>query len=80
MKIIYKIFLSGVSILFFAVLANIIASYLNINTWYGFIEEITNNGFRVALKNQSFLSFIFMFLIYPLILGAAGYFVFNILK
>lgn len=73
---ILKIFLTGVSVLFFAVVANLAAASLNITTWYGLVEEIDDSGFLQALKAQSVASLLFLFVIYPFILGAAGYFVF----
>ncbi|MFW6025900.1 MAG: DUF7672 family protein [Candidatus Woesearchaeota archaeon] len=73
MNIIFKILLTGIGVLVFAIIANFIAMNLNITTWYDFIEEIRELGFFEAIKAQSIGSLIFLFLIYPLVLGLPGY-------
>ncbi len=77
---IYKIFISGLSILIFAVVVNYLAIQLGLMTWYGFFEEVGRIGFSEALKNQSIYSIIFMIFIYPLVLGFSGYLSFYVLR
>jgi len=65
-----KLYIIGASILLTAILANIFASLININTWYNFSNTILENkSFLKALKQQNALNLIWLFLIYPLILG-----------
>ncbi len=80
MNIIFKIFLFGILILFFALITNLIAKYFNINTWYDFFEQIAKLGLINAIKEQGIINLIFLFLIYPMILGVIGYFSFSFLK
>lgn len=80
MKFLYQLFLSGLSILFFAILTNLIANQLDFNTWYGFIEEIGAVGVSEAFTAQTISSLIFMFIAYPIILGGAGYLVYRSFK
>lgn len=61
--ILLQIFLMGFIILVGAILLNGIASMLGLQTWYSFLEE----------KTISVLDGFWLFVIYPLALGALGY-------
>lgn len=63
MKILF-IFLLGVGILVGAIILNYLASLLGITTWYEFLKDP---------KKASILSYIWLFVIYPLGLGLIGY-------
>ncbi len=80
MNKVFKIFLSGFSILIVALLMNFFASHLRISTWYEFVQDASSLGLVSALKNQTLISFFFMFVIYPLVLGVTGYFFFKVFK
>lgn len=54
----------GIRILLVAILLNILAEYLDIKTWYGFLQSPTNS--------MSIIDAAFLFLLYPLSLGAAA--------
>tara|TARA_B100001250_G_C19520246_1_gene665691 strand:- start:126 stop:371 length:246 start_codon:yes stop_codon:yes gene_type:complete len=65
-----KLYIIGLSILLTAILANTIAGYININTWYGFSNLILEKGsFLKALKEQSIIDILWLFFLYPLTLG-----------
>ncbi len=65
-----KLYVIGVSILLIAILANIIADYINLTTWYKFLNIILEKGsFLKGLKEQTIFDFLWLFFIYPLILG-----------
>ncbi len=65
-----KLYIIGVSILLTAILANTIASYMNVNTWYNFSNTILEKeSFIKALQDQSKLNILWLFFLYPLILG-----------
>ena len=70
MNKILGIFLIGIIILIGAVIMNILASVLKIDTWFSFIDKIGNN----QTNQVSLISYVFLFLIYPFILGLLGYF------
>ncbi len=72
-----KIFMIGVWVLTFALIANFLAMRFGINTWYGFVKDIDSYNLITALTQQTFLDMIFLFLIYPLILGVPGWVYFN---
>ena len=68
-----KLYIIGVFILLMAIIANTIASYINLNTWYSFYNTIfKKKSFLKALKTQSIFDFLWLFFLYPLILGC-GY-------
>lgn len=73
MKIIFKIFLIGLSVLVAALAVNLFASAANLLTWYDFTVKIYEFGFTSAVKDLSFSSIIFLVLIYPFILGLVAY-------
>lgn len=65
----------GLAILIAAIILNYLANTLNIMTWYSFIEELKQGR---GIKN--FISGIFLFIIYPLILGLVAYFAMKLLN
>ena len=65
-----KLYIIGLSILFIAILSNTLASYINLNTWYGFAQEIIQKeSIFKAIQNQKIEDLIWLFLAYPTILG-----------
>jgi len=70
-------FLTGVWVLTFALIANFLAMRFGINTWYSFVNNIGELGLVSALINQKVVDIIFLFLIYPLILGVPGWVYFS---
>lgn len=65
-----KLYIIGLSILLTAIIANTIAGYINVNTWYNFSNTILEKGsFLKALKEQSTIDFLWLFFLYPLTLG-----------
>ena len=61
---IIKIFIIGIAILVTAIVLNIIAKLLNVSTWYDFIQNKTiNNPIEI----------IWLFIIYPFVLGLVAY-------
>tara|TARA_S200000501_G_C20338916_1_gene532342 strand:- start:155 stop:400 length:246 start_codon:yes stop_codon:yes gene_type:complete len=65
-----KLYIIGVTILLTAIVANSIAGYINLNSWYNFSNLIIEKGsFLKALKEQSLISILWLFFIYPLVLG-----------
>ncbi len=68
-----KVYIIGGIILFLAVFINIAAIYLKIDTWYSFLEEGKKIGLYKAFINLSLFSKLFLFIIYPLILGFPAY-------
>tara|TARA_B100001250_G_C19302419_1_gene572518 strand:+ start:137 stop:382 length:246 start_codon:yes stop_codon:yes gene_type:complete len=68
-----KLYIIGLSILFIAILANTLANYINLNTWYNFAQEaIQKESILTALQNQKIEDIIWLFIAYPIILGC-GY-------
>ena len=70
----------GVGVLVAALIANFLAMRLGINTWHGFVSDIGDYNLMTAITQQTPLDMIFLFLIYPLILGIPGWIYFNVLK
>jgi hypothetical protein len=80
LEILWKSLILGFTVLIVAIILNVLANLLGINTWYGFINSISVNGFLSALKKEKIISLFFMFIIYPLVLGLSVYHLFNLLK
>ena len=68
-QIIINLYLSGIIVLIGAIIINIIAKYLKLASWYDFINLIGSQGLKQAFVSQGILGFIFLFIIYPLLLG-----------
>ncbi len=77
---ILKVFVAGWIILIVAMGINLIASRLGIDTWYPFAESIGKAGFIKAFVKASFLSKLFLFVIYPALLGVSAYFALKLIK
>lgn len=67
------IFIVGVVILVGAIIINLIASALGLSTWFKFVADVQADGFA-AFAKQGILSLLYLFVIYPAVLGALGYF------
>ncbi len=68
-----RIYVIGLLILIIAIAANVIANAIGISTWYSFIEQIISKGFG-AFKEAGFINLLWLFLLYPIILGS-GYWI-----
>ena len=66
---IIKLLTTGYVILLLAIIANIIADYIQISTWYKFLHDIISNGLSETIQRLDLLDIIWLFVIYPLILS-----------
>ena len=73
-NIVWHVFVVGFAILIGAIIVNILAGVLGLNTWYSFAIEIGKSGFFSALKGQGVVSLLFLFVVYPFLLGLIGYY------
>lgn len=69
MHTIFQIFVVGFVVLVGAVIINFLAGLAGLMTWYQFLLEFKEKGF-----NQGIFSLIFLFIIYPLLLGIISYY------
>jgi hypothetical protein len=65
-----RLYVIGIVILIVAILANGIAIRLGFKTWYDLIDLLNSDGLA-AMKALSFLDYLWLFIAYPLSLGAA---------
>ena len=65
-----RIYIIGICILFVAIIANIIAEKLGLSTWYDFSFQLSKRGWTV-IKEVGLLSGLWLFILYPFILGLA---------
>lgn len=70
----YEIYLIGLAILIGGIIINVFANFIKLTTWYLFLEKVNKYGLIRTLKKESFISIIFLFIIYPLLLGLIGYY------
>ena len=64
-----KLLITGYIILIVAIFVNIIANYLNILTWYKFLNLIISEGVKETIFSISIFDFFWLFIIYPTILS-----------
>ena len=69
-NLVIQIFIIGLAIMVGAVIINYIAILLGLQTWYTFLPNLIKSGF----KGQTMSNLLFLFIIYPLLLGAIGYY------
>lgn len=63
----------GWIILMTAMVVNYLANGMGILTWYRYLEEISTLGFKVATLSLSPFDLLFLYLIYPGLLGLIMY-------
>lgn len=80
MQKILGIYLSGIVVLIGAIIINLFIKLLKISTWYDFINEISRQGLKQVFINQGLFGFIFLFIVYPLLLGLLVYLIVKILN
>lgn len=68
-----KVYCIGMIVLLIAILANVLASVSGVMSWYDAITDLQKNGWA-SLKEWSWKDYLWLILLYPLILGAAGYY------
>lgn len=66
-----KLYIIGILILFIAVIANVIAGLLHVMSWYDAIVSLQQNGWN-AFKQWRWMDYLWLFVLYPVILGAAA--------
>ncbi len=70
--LIVKIYLAGMVILLAAILLNLLASALKLATWYTFLNLVSQQGLSPALHSLKATDILFLFLIYPFLLGLSA--------
>lgn len=70
---IIKIFLSGWIILLVAIVINAIVNASPLSGWYEYFNAISQKGLSQANKEIGFLNLVFLYLIYPFLLGLCAY-------
>ena len=68
-----KILAYGWLILIVAIIVNTLAGVFGLRTWYGFLSGISSSGIEGAFMSLSWMETLFLFAIYPLILGLTAY-------
>lgn len=68
------IFLTGLLILVTAIILNLLAQTLGLATWYSFLNQVQVTDLVSSLRSLSLLSSLFLFFVYPLLLGAIPYY------
>ena len=66
-----RLYIIGVCVLFIAIIANVIIGKIGLSTWYDFGPQFFKRGL-VVIKEVGFLSSIWLFFLYPIVL-ALGY-------
>ncbi|WP_370391746.1 hypothetical protein [uncultured Winogradskyella sp.] len=68
-----RLYIIGLSILLTAIIANVLANYLGLKTWYDFLSLLKDSGLA-GFKTINVLDYVWLFVGYPLTLGF-GYWV-----
>jgi len=75
----WKLIILGWVVLVAAILANGLAALLGLKSWYDFISLLNEDG-RRAFSLLSFMDYVWLFILYPLILGLTAYSVIRLIK
>ena len=68
-----RMYVLGLSILVVAILANAVAGYFQWKTWYDLLQGMLKEGMGYC-KTLGVMDCLWLFVLYPLILGAAAYY------
>jgi hypothetical protein len=68
-----KIFLSGWIILLVAIAINAIVNSTPLSGWYAYLGSIGEKGLSETHKDISVINLIFLYLVYPFLLGLCAY-------
>lgn len=71
--LILRMFLVGWIVLLGAILLNLLAGALHLNTWYTFLQNVSAQGLASALRALRWQDAVFLFLAYPLGLGGLAW-------
>lgn len=75
----WKLFIVGWVVLIAAILANLLAAMLGLKSWYDFIALFNEHGKR-GFSMLNFFDYVWLFLLYPSLLGGAAVLIFRFLK
>jgi len=70
---ILSIFAVGIGILVVAIAMNILCSYLGWSTWYDYLTMLQDKGWSQTHSLIHYWSLIFLYFIYPFVLGCTAY-------
>ncbi|MCD8507211.1 hypothetical protein LRY65_00675 [Candidatus Woesebacteria bacterium] len=65
---ILRVFIVGWGILLVAVVINVLAQSLGVMTWYVWLKQVTGGTYALSVYDA-----VFLWLVYPLSLGVAGF-------
>jgi len=65
-----KVYFTGLIILLSAILLNLISGKLGITGWYDFLNGLANSG-RKIFDSLSVMDYIWLFVLYPFLLGCS---------
>lgn len=68
-----RLYIIGLSILIFAILANAIIGKIGLKSWYDFFDLLNKFGWE-AFRKLGVMDWIWLFILYPFMLGF-GYFI-----
>jgi hypothetical protein len=72
--IVQRIYLAGLAVLAVAIVLNVLAGWIGLTTWYGFLTAAAS-GPLDAVKDLSVIDWLFLLAIYPGLLGTCAYLV-----
>jgi len=64
-----KLIFVGYFILIIAIIANMLAAYFDVCTWYEFIQNINEKGLKKTFYSQNIVDLIWLYCIYPILLS-----------
>jgi hypothetical protein len=73
MKFFLSLVISGYLILFCAIILNVLAQKLGVQTWYDFLLVVSEKGFGASFSRLQIQDILFLFAGYPVMLGLSGW-------
>jgi hypothetical protein len=73
-----RIYLAGLAVLVGAIIVNLLAGAVGLRTWYDVLKPIPEAGVMVVVRTLTAVEILFLFLLYPALLGLCAYLVLKI--
>jgi hypothetical protein len=78
MPVILRIYLAGLAVLAGAIVVNMLAGAAGLKTWYDVLKPIPEVGMMAVVRTLTVPEILFLFLLYPALLGLCAFLVFRV--
>jgi hypothetical protein len=78
MPVLLRVYLVGLAVLAGAIVVNVLAGAVGLKTWYDVLKPIPELGVIAVARTLTLPDILFLFVLYPALLGLCAYFVMGV--